>query len=75
MIMRIILILIIGGCILLGACQDITPGYLQTEYAGYTMDSMVVKKVLDLMSSPFCQTFKREVIPILSLKLKRKAVF
>ena len=48
MIMRIILILIIGGCILLGACQDITPGYLQTEYAGYTMDSMVVKKVLDL---------------------------
>ena len=34
MIMRIILILIIGGCILLGACQDITPGYLQTEYAG-----------------------------------------
>ena len=47
MIMRIILILIIGGCILLGACQDITPGYLQTEYAGYTMDSMVVKKVLD----------------------------
>ena len=44
MIMRIILILIIGGCILLGACQDITPGYLQTEYAGYTMDSMVVKK-------------------------------
>ena len=26
---------------MLGACQDITPGYLQTEYAGYTMDSMV----------------------------------
>ena len=35
----------------------------------------IMKKVLDLMSSPFCQTFKREVIPILSLKLKRKAVF
>lgn len=34
--------------IAISACQEITPGYLITEYAGYTMDSMVVKKVLDL---------------------------
>lgn len=40
-----------GVCMLLGACQDVTPGYLQTEYAGYTMDSMVVKKVLDRSNS------------------------
>ena len=61
MIMRIILILIIGGCILLGGCQDITPGYLQTEYAGYTMDSMVVKKVLDLTPPKPNPTFEMYV--------------
>lgn len=42
------LIFIIGITLALYACQDITPGYLQTEFAGYTMDSMVVKKTLDL---------------------------
>ena len=40
----IVLILVIG---IFSACQDITPGYLQTEFAGYTLDSMVVKKELD----------------------------
>ena len=29
--MRVILILMMGVCMLLGACQDVTPGYLQTE--------------------------------------------
>ena len=46
---------------MLGACQDITPGYLQTEYAGYTMDSMVVKKVLDLTPPKPNPTFEMYV--------------
>ena len=46
---------------LLGACQDVTPGYLQTEYAGYTMDSMVVKKVLDLTPPEPNPTFEMYV--------------
>ena len=43
--LAIILIGIVGVFV---ACQDITPGYLSTEFAGYTMDSMVVKKELDM---------------------------
>ena len=50
-----------GVCMLLGACQDVTPGYLQTEYAGYTMDSMVVKKVLDLTPPEPNPTFEMYV--------------
>ena len=46
---------------MLGACQDITPGYLQTEYAGYTMDSMVVKKVQDLTPPEPNPTFEMYV--------------
>lgn len=49
--MKTIMILTAGLWLILSACQDITPGYLQTEYAGYTLDSMVVKKVLDLTPS------------------------
>ena len=29
-------------------CQDITIGYLITENASYTVDSLVIKKVLDI---------------------------
>lgn len=32
----------------LPACQEITVGYLSLDYAGYAIDSMIVKKVLDL---------------------------
>lgn len=42
------ILFIITVFLALQACQDITPGYLQTQFAGYTLDSLVVKKTLDL---------------------------
>ena len=46
--MKKIIFILFGILGIFVACQDVTPGYLSTEFAGYTMDSMVVKKELDL---------------------------
>ena len=59
--MKTIMILIAGLGLMFSACQDITPGYLQTEYAGYTLDSMIVKKVLDLTPPQPNPTFEMYV--------------
>ena len=59
--MKMIMILIAGLGLMFSACQDITPGYLQTEYAGYTLDSMIVKKVLDLTPPQPNPTFEMYV--------------
>lgn len=42
-------IIIVLGLSLLGfwACQDITVGYLDVEYAGYEVDTLVIRTVLD----------------------------
>lgn len=61
LIMKAALILMFIIWIICGACQDITPGYLQTEYASYTLDSMVVKKVLDLTPPKPNPTFEMYV--------------